>query len=61
MILYIRDIKGTVSYYQVDTIHVENTIVSFTVNGKYTDILKKEICFASLRTEDGRLLQIVKE
>ena len=61
MILYFRDKKDIVSYYQVKEIHVEETLVCFAIYDDETIISKKDISFASLRTEDGRLLQIIKE
>lgn len=61
MILYVRDKKNIVSYYQVKELHVEETLIWFAVYDEETIVLKNDISFASLRTEDGRLLQIIKE
>lgn len=61
MILYIRDKKNIVSYYKIKAIHIEETLIGFAIYDEEIIILKKDISFASLRTEDGRLLQIIKE
>lgn len=61
MILYIREKEDRVHYYQVCDIHIEKTCISFHIGEEDITLLKKDIDFASLRTEDGRLLQIIKE
>lgn len=62
MILYLRE-KNTEKkcYYQLDAISVSKDGIDFAVRGKSIYVPSKEIEFASLRTEDGRLLQIIKE
>lgn len=62
MILYIREKNtGTKCYYQLDAISVSESGIDFAVRGKSVYVPNKEIEFASLRTEDGRLLQLIKE